>query len=246
MGVLDNVQRVSETAPYVKLLLYGPPGSGKTSFAAQAPRPLFLDFERSTEVLRYTPGYENTEVLVPKSVADFHAAIKDAPGAGFETIVIDSISQLQDFQLEKHMAEKFKDKKGDIKRYLPLFQEFRISTEVMKEAFRILQGMDINVILVAHARTHTEKRESAAGETVDRPVAIGPEMTPRVNEAARRLLNVLAYYEKEYNAIKKETVRKLYLNDSGLIRAKNRLGIQEIYLENPSWKTLFKDKNIHE
>lgn len=236
MAALDDAVSVDETPGYVKLLLYGPPGVGKTTFVSDAPNPLWLDFERSTETLRYLPGKGKIKKIIPRDANHLRQIIKELPSSDFETVVFDSISQFQDFQLDEHMRTKFKGKPNDEGRYLPRFQDFRISTELLKELFRILQAMPIHVVLIAHDRLHTESRDDGTTKSV----AIRPDMTPRVNDAITRLINICAYLDKELT-VKREVLRKLYVNSSGLILAKNRLNIQEIYLENPTWKTLIKD-----
>lgn len=233
-----NIPSLQETEEYIKLLLYGTPGVGKTTFCGHSPKPLFVDFEASTDVLRHTKGMEDIKVLRPKRMQEVLDIIPDLPKSEFETIVFDTISSWQDFQLEEHMVEVEKKSSGRQSRHLPLFQDFRISTQVFKEIFRQLQNMPINVVLIAHDKEITRKREDGT----DVVVGIRPELTPRLNDSVMRLINIAAYYTQEAN-IKGEYTRKLYVNSTNLIRAKNRLGIMEQYLENPTWDSLTKGVN---
>jgi hypothetical protein len=41
--------------------------------------------------------------------------------------------------------------------------------------------------------------------------------------------------------IKGDTIRRLYVNRTNIIEAKNRLNIQETYIEQPEWKAIFND-----
>ncbi len=236
MAALDDVVSVSDTEPFIKMLLYGPPGVGKTTFCAGAPKPLFIDFERSTETLRFTSGAESTAKIVPRDVAHLRQIMKELPESEYETVIIDTLSQFQDSQLQEFMVKKFS--KTDDKRLLPLFQDFRISTELIKEICRDLQEMDINVVIIAHDRHLTEKTDAGT----ERVWAIRPEMTPRVGDSIRRLVNIVAYMQKSRDIKTKTVSRHLYVNESGKILAKNRLNIQDEYLVNPSWKTLAERK----
>lgn len=239
-SILDKAKPVNEWKLVFKGLIYGPEGVGKTTLAASFPGVLYVDNERSADVLSVTPGLQHTPLLRPENTKELQAIVRDfIRSVNYETLVIDSISQLQDDQLIDHMNEKFKDDKNNVNRHLPLFREFRISTQLIKEIFRDLQRTEKNVILIGHERKLTEKKD-VNGEMVDRVVAIGVDMTPRLNESVRRLTSNLLYMDKESDLAGK-TTRKLYVNATGLIRAKNRLGLQQPFLVNPSWKDLVKE-----
>jgi phage nucleotide-binding protein len=232
-----KARSVDETPSLVKMLLYGPPGVGKTQFCADAPNPIWIDFERSTETLRWI-GRGDIKTVKPENRKEFLELIRTIYKTEYETLVIDSVSQQQDIFLADEMKEIEEKTKGKRSRYLPLYQEFRISTEEMKEGFRILQNIPINVVIIAHDR-YMYKTDSDSGD--QRLVRIIPDMTPRVNDAISRLINVIAYMDREVNNLKGgEVTRKLYVNSTGLIVAKNRLNIQQTFLANPSWKDLVK------
>lgn len=233
----DDAESVSDTPSFVKLLLYGPPGVGKTRFCVDAPDPIWIDFERSTETLRWI-GRGDIKAIRPKSRVEFLELVRSIGKTGYRTLIIDSVSQQQDVFLAQEMLQIEKDSKGRRSRYLPLYQEFRISTEEMKEAFRILQNLPINVVVIAHDRQYYKTDDDGN----QRVIAIRPDMTPRVNDAISRLINVIAYYDVE-RSLKGEVNRKLYVNTTGIILAKNRLNIQEPFLINPNWKDLVKEEN---
>ena len=237
---LDKAKPISEIPYYLKCMIYGPEGVGKTTLAAGAPNVFYIDNERSSDTLRFTPGLQHTKVVFPDNTKELIQLTKEfRRSPKYDTLVLDSVSQLQDDQLLDHMNEKFKDKMSAVERHLPLFREFRISTQMLKELFRELQRCEKNVILIGHERKLTEKKD-VNGEMVDRVVAIGVDMTPRLNDSVRRLTSNLFYMDVETSGLSGVT-RKLYVNRTGLIRAKNRLGIQEPFLVNPSWKDLVKE-----
>lgn len=85
----------------LKVLLYGHSGMGKTRMAATFPRPLFLDLEggmRSTikvkEVLRY-PSNPKEEVHTLDQVKEFYKLVKQTKVPDFDTIVVDTLTELQ-------------------------------------------------------------------------------------------------------------------------------------------------------
>lgn len=82
-------------------IIYGPPGGGKTHYAATFPRPLFIDLEnglRSTlkmgPVLRY-PKDPNEKITNLNQVRRAWKLIYEDPKPQYETIVIDSLQELQ-------------------------------------------------------------------------------------------------------------------------------------------------------
>ena len=87
----------------LKVVLYGPSGAGKTTYAATFPDPVFLDLEgglRSTTevkpVLRF-PSNPEEEITSVGQVGEFYGICKryDPKKAPFKTIVIDSLNEVQ-------------------------------------------------------------------------------------------------------------------------------------------------------
>jgi len=62
MGLLERVQQIKDTEYFIKLLLYGRYGAGKTRFAADAPNPVWIDLERSAETFRRIPETKHTDL----------------------------------------------------------------------------------------------------------------------------------------------------------------------------------------
>lgn len=85
-----------------RLLIYGVPGIGKTSFAASAPSPIFLRTEDGLDTLQ-VPAFEfpRGEGVEPSQVATSYAELIEAMGVlyneahEFKTIVFDSLDWLE-------------------------------------------------------------------------------------------------------------------------------------------------------
>lgn len=81
-----NIVRGRQAAPD-RILVYGRPGVGKSTFAAGSPSPLFLDIEGGTNAL-------DVARIVPKTYREVVDIIANFPD-GFSTVVVDTIDALE-------------------------------------------------------------------------------------------------------------------------------------------------------
>ena len=88
-----------------RLLVYGVPSVGKTTFAAQAPNPIFIPTEEGANDL------DVAKFPLVKSYDEFVNRLRELVkgGHGYETVVIDTLGAL-DLLIIKHLCEK--EKKG--------------------------------------------------------------------------------------------------------------------------------------
>lgn len=234
MDLLDQTKTIEEMPSWIKFCLYGPQGSGKTTLASTAPNPLWVDFERSSEALRVIPEAKNIPIFVPKNMKEVFGVVEEfKKSKNLETIVFDTGTRLQLFQLREDMKSVvIKNPSRDI--YLPLFQEFRRSSEILDTLFTILQDMEKHVIIICH-----ETDDWEGTDTERRLVKIRPDLTPAIAKRLNGLLNVTGYYEYKPGIGTNPAKRILTVNQSGKIVAKNRLGITATTIENPNLKTIF-------
>ena len=236
MAILDQTKTIDEIPAFIKLCLYGPPGTGKTQFCADAPSPLWIDLERSSETFRAMPeNYHTIPILSPKTVKDLELATDEfIKHQSLQTLVIDTGTRLQFFHMKELMVEaKAKNSSRDID--LPLFQEFRKSTEYLDKLFTTWQNMPKHLIIICHETEDYEGTDESR-----RLVRIRPDLTPGIAKRLNGLLNVTAYLEIKQGLGSVATKRILTVNPSGKIVAKNRLGIAATSIENPNLKQLFE------
>lgn len=220
-----------EIPSYVKLLLYGPPGSGKTRFCADAPNPWWFDFENSAETLRNWPEYKHIPVKVPDTAIDLFKGVKTAVQTPeCETIVIDTVTTaLDSYMMDK--AEEISKKNNNRDEFVFYEADYKYSTRVFTRIFDILASLPINVVVIFHEK---EIRDKETGRVTD----IFPDVTPALRKSVTRLVNMVGYLESVTSAAKNETTRKLYVNRTHKIEAKNRLNIQDVFITNPEWKNI--------
>lgn len=90
MGIMDQVRRGRINAP-IKALLYGVEGIGKSTWASQWPRPIYLCAESGTEQL------DVDRLPEPRSWADVLAAIEATAvdRHDYQTLVLDTVDWLE-------------------------------------------------------------------------------------------------------------------------------------------------------
>jgi len=233
MGILDEAVALAEDTPYVKAVIHGDTGVGKTTLAANSPDPTFVDFERSTDTLRSNSEFDKIKILRPKTMKQVFDYSKAAVG-NFGTIAFDTVTSMQLFYMREFMLKVESDSKGGRDKFLPYQGDYRYATNELTDFFLFLQEAPINVIFLAHS-DYVQNEQGTV-------VRIQPTLTPRVWSNLKAFISVVAYLEKSTTGLgaNAKVVRKLYLNSTNIIVAKNRLGIQETYIENPNFKELFK------
>jgi hypothetical protein len=226
---------IDEAVRYFKTVIYGPQGEGKTRWTAEnLPRPIaWFDFERSTDTLQDLEDKSGIEIFPikpdgnPDEILAFVRELKK-PTNKYKSIVFDTISTAQIFQINKWMEKQSHD--------LPLFQDYRMSTHIFNKIFFELQHTDIHVVLIAH------EREIWEGEPPNRrKIAVGPAITPALHDSVTQLVSGVFRLQKtpSMRAGVKPTWAMIS-NKKDKFVAKNRYGITDTVIENPTWNTFMK------
>jgi len=160
VSILQSVQRGRVATRPIRALVYGVEGVGKSTFAAAAPDPLFLDAEQGTLGL-------DVARLSVVTWADFLRVLKELKSAqhNYRTIVLDTLDSL-DRLLVAHVcraanASTIEDVGGG---YGKGWQAVAEAWDRVLEDLAALQaGRALNVIGLAHANVETF-RDPAGGD----------------------------------------------------------------------------------
>lgn len=104
-GLNIEVSDPRKDVPKLKILLYGPSGTGKTSLASTASTVeelspvLYVDLERGTAPAAKYGSLDNMLIIQPatyKEFADLLVKISQTKDAPFKTVVIDTVDRLQE------------------------------------------------------------------------------------------------------------------------------------------------------
>lgn len=138
----------------LNVVLYGAPGSGKTTGALSAPGPiLYINGEGSNAAMfarRFHVGSEIREVDVENGDTLNEALLYLREGNGIQTVVVDSIGAIFQAVLEGYT--------GGGKPTLPQYGD---TTTAVERFCRALRDLHINVVLIAHEQA---VKDEASGE----------------------------------------------------------------------------------
>ena len=212
----------------IRLCAYGIEGIGKSTFASQFPKPLFIDTENGTKTL------DVDRFDVPKNWTTILAYLDDMisdPGE-YKTVVIDTIDRAEDLlsvQLckEDGVASIEKYDKGFGKGYTALYERF--DKDLLARLDKLI-AKGVNVVLLAHAQCR--KFEDPSGSSYDRwEMKVSKKVAPLVRGWADILLfmnyEVMVIEENGKNKAKGQAKRYMYPNHTPTYDAKNRYGLPD-------------------
>jgi hypothetical protein len=200
----------------VSIVVYGPSGTGKTTFAASAPgKILYLDVkDEGTASIADVKGIDVFEV---EEFADFEEAywwLRKNPKA-YKTVIIDTCTQLQgmvvsELKGDKKAAGKFKDKKmgdfgtmsrGDWGDIAGMLREWLGN-------YRDLTSLGINVVFIAQHRTFNLTDEEEENAQMLAP-EIGPALMPSVARTLNASVGIVVntYIREHKGKDKKKTIQ---------------------------------------
>lgn len=225
-----KVKTLGEIPPYVRLCLYGPPGSGKTTLASDAPKPVWLDFENSSETLRNSKS--DIPIMTRDELKDAEAVIRWVQNDtnDYETIVVDTISSMNETWLLEYMKKK-NPKDLTVVASQP---DFRILNHQMKRFFYALIECNKHVILIAHEKVWRDDKSDTP-----RVLEVRPALPPGAEASVERLVNEVFYLESK-SQLNGPDKRKLHVSAQGKVLAKNRQGLDVSVIDNPTWKEVYK------
>lgn len=160
MSLLTKIVRGRVSQP-PRILIYGPPGVGKSSFAAGAPDPLFLDCERRTAHL-------DVARLQPEDWTEFVAMLAECVKAKpCRTLVLDTLDHIEqmlwaDIVKKDGASSMATAKKGYGKAYDFAAEQF----EGLMRATDKVVAAGMTVVMLAHS--HIKVYNNPTGENYDR------------------------------------------------------------------------------
>jgi hypothetical protein len=208
----------------LKVLIWGEAKSGKTTFAATFPRPFFFDMDNGMltlagkdieyETYDGDKGYKKFRMDLPKI----------AERSDIDTLVIDSLSSMQNFQMEEiqKLSGTFPG--------TPQIQEYGLQIVRLRKFLYELVAYKKHVVLIGHEQVW---QDEVTKETFILPLIIGKDLPNRLGNWFDEFYHIEAVPTKE------GIVHKIRTKKSRKYSCGSRLNCLD-ELEEPSFQTIMK------
>jgi hypothetical protein len=228
----ERLKSLSETPMYVKMLIYGDPGVGKTYAACTAPKPLLILSEwaiarLTLERLRIDKGIDPDTIYV-NSWDDFLKAYAYAAAnvSKYSTVVVDGLTDLNDRVIEEILKESVMSAASAGRRVahdpdqLEIGDWGKVSNRTLY-AMRLFRDLPCHVVMTALA------------QEVRNEMFTAPLLQPKgALKRAAAHFNTVCYLVTEQKPGKPST-RKLYTDITHSFLAKNPGGALPAAVDDP-------------
>lgn len=220
---------LGETDPFLKMVLYGNYGTGKTVLAASSEdspemrEVLFVDCEAGTLSIRKRKNLHRFPVTEYRHVNDLvgYLRSKDLTDK-YRTVIIDSITEIAKQVIRQCIVEG-RNANPNHDRDIAEQRDWQRYTERMRVIIRAMRDAPVNVIMTALER---ENKDDATGAITVGPMVQGQQVA----------VDLGAYVDivGRMTAINKGAGRKILLQPDGKYAAKDRSGLLPPEIENPT------------
>lgn len=219
---------------HLNMGVYGGEGSAKTTFAASAPKPLFLDTENSTTALRDWPELLPRVKIARRLEWRAHAdlilkRLKDPkdPWADRETVVLDTLDAWQASNLRAIMEA---NSSGD--KFLPMQHHYKKSAAMIRQWLIDLRDLDrFHLIVLIH------EKEVIVGEGPSAQRFIRPAVTPAVMSVLWNDFDVVGHMRTLMEDINDPFSNGIQVRSDQIIKAKCRLRHIPAQIRDPKFDT---------
>lgn len=241
-SILEMAKPVGEFPDWLHLALFGPPGSGKTVFAGSAytEGPVIhfdvdgtgaKSFKNHPEML---PHIQRVRIRTCEELLAAGNELRQMRH-GYHTAIVDTVSTLQELQVQRIMKEQYAKNPQKRDRYKTWQDDFYEAGNRMKEIIEVFCDLEMHVVFIFHQR---EDKDEATGITFIRPAVI-----PSLGGTIATLVDVTAYYTCNVKANGEED-RKMRVKPTNRIQTKTRNYFKTPILENPVFKDLLPQERV--
>lgn len=197
--VVKRISSVDDLGPYVKVLVYGVNGSGKTRFAASAPKCLIIDInERGTRSAVGT-GAKKLEVNNWHDIGHIYWYLK-AGKHPYQSVAIDTITAMHSLAMAFVLEEK-EDRDPSTVRDQPVQRDWGRAGQLVSSMVWAFRNLDMHVVFTAQVR---KDKDQDTGEILDTTV----DLPAGCRGSATGAVSVLGYLEAREMKLRNPETRK--------------------------------------
>lgn len=211
-----------------KFVVYGPEGVGKSTFASQFPKPLFIDTEGSTKKLNVSRFDRPTSWQMLLEEVEYVG--QKYKSLGVKTLVIDTADWAEKLCIEQICSKAKKTGIEDFgygKGYVYLAEEFGKLLNRLED----IVELGINVVITAHAQMRKFEQPDEMGSYDRWELKLEKKTAPLLKEWADTLLfaNYQTNVIKVDNKYKAQGAKRvMYTTHNACYDAKNRDGLPDV------------------
>lgn len=230
--LMANIHEIGAKENF-KILIYGDPGTTKSSFAATAPNNLIVDLDDGLLSAKSSPnGIANNVRSFPWKSFDYLSALigklqQRPPELDWvEVLTIDPFSEMHKRGLDEVLAREHSKAPRTFNRYKPETDHHAENNNRMLAIVRALKDIDRNLIITAHARTVEPK---------GKPAKTFPDFSEQLANKIEGMMDIVGYMTRR--EIDGKMVPILRVHTDGTVHAKTRVPLP-VEIANPTYAQL--------
>jgi phage nucleotide-binding protein len=218
----------AQKSTYIKALVYGESGAGKSFLAATAPKPLILltEINGQASIMHSNPDADILHITSSDMLAEVLKDIDENPNdyKQYQTIVIDSITEMQRLIKDKLTSN------GRSPMSLPLWGKLANN---MRALIRRIRGMKKNVVCIALLEAHIEEE---SGQRHLKPAFEGKKTSGEIAQ----FFNWVGFLYPTMETVNKEqiTIRNLMVEGPSRVMCKPTFPLTGT-IKNPNIEDIF-------
>lgn len=234
-----------EKIEYIKMLVFGESGAGKTTFLGTAQDSgltsptLLIDVEGGSVVLNDKPNVDVRQVRSTAGVEEI-ADILHKHKKYYATIQLDSLTDFRDINMAEVMMDQYKKKPETTDRHVPSPREWGRSGSQIKEVLRYLKDLPCHVIVTTLLEVKQDQRTGIEKMQPLLPGQLGKQVPGFFD-----IVGFLRATEKNGTSL-----RTMQFKKTERVMAKDRTKALPDVLDNPTipeiWDLIFKSGNAIE
>lgn len=220
-GIMSKIGPVG-THSHLKLMIFGDPGSTKSSIGASASDNLIVDAEDGVMAAKQSPWgiADNVQTYPWQGFDDFRNLVwtlaQNPPELNWiKRITIDTLSEVHKQGLQEIMMRE-KARRPSINEFVPETEHHTENNERIIRLVRALRNLDRDLIIITHART-VEPKGKAAKTYAD--------FSESLSNKIMAMMDVVGHMS--WKIIDNQAVPVMRLISDGQVHAKNRIGLPE-------------------